>query len=125
MAFLRNLFGKSSQQRKETTMTAANPWVLTCRHCGETFVIGENAFLVTDEDKYHALSEADAAVIFLGPPTRKPEMVMRWTRVPTEEEKTSEGQKVARLRAAISQGESRSWWCGKCYSQEPNKYPSP
>ena len=96
---------------------------ITCGHCSETFVIGEDAFLVTDEDKYRTLSEADAKVIIMGTNTRKPDMVMHWTRPTSEKERIDEQRKAAEIKNAINQGESRSWWCGKCYNRTPNAYP--
>ena len=98
---------------------------LTCAHCHESFLIGEDAFLVTDEDKSRTLSQAGAEVLILGRPTRKPDMVMHWSRPTTAPEREDEQRKAAEIQAAVARGERSQWWCGKCYNEAPNPYPDP
>ncbi len=95
---------------------------VTCKHCGETFLIGEDAFLVTDEDKFSALRQANAGVLVLGRPNRKPDMVVHWTRPTTADERGQEARKAAQVAEAIARGERRQWWCGKCKNETPNTY---
>ena len=95
---------------------------MTCSHCGETFVIGEDAFLVTDEDKFRTLREAGAEGLILGRLTRKPDMVMHWTRPTSAEERSQEQRKATQIEVAIARGEQRQWWCGKCHNETPNAY---
>jgi len=96
---------------------------LICTHCHETFLVAEDAFLITDEDKYRKLSNADAKVLIIGRSIRKPDMVMHWTRTTTASERDDEQRKAAEIQAAIARGEMRQWWCGKCYNEIPNSYP--
>ena len=95
---------------------------VTCDHCGEVFEIGEDAFVVTDEDKFRSLRQADAGVLIIGRLTRKPDMVMHWTRPTTEDERTQEQQRATEIADAIARGERRQWWCGKCHNETPNAY---
>lgn len=117
--------GTEAREPQETGKSVGNVLKLACPHCREIFRIGEDAFLVTDEDKFRSLSQANASVIMLGRATRKPDLAMRWTRPTTPTERKEQARVAAEIQAAIARGETRQWWCGKCRNEAPNPYPDP
>jgi len=76
-----------------------------CRFCGETFVVGENAVVVTDED-----------IDWRG--SRQPDVIMPV--VPTD--KAAASASGASVLSAIRRGEERTWCCEKCQNQTPQSY---
>ena len=109
-----------------------NKWRLKCKYCGEKYTIGDNAFLITEEDLHAARKREGGSVISLGESTREPELVRHWRNDPKspsidevdEKARTKELKKAAQISAAIARGESRTWWCDKCSDMEKiNKFP--
>jgi hypothetical protein len=78
---------------------------VTCRFCGETFVVGENAVMVRDED-----------IDWRG--SRQPDVIMPV--VPRDS--AAESAVGASVLSAIRRGEKRTWSCEKCQNQTPQPY---
>jgi hypothetical protein len=48
---------------------------LLCAHCGESFSVGLDSRIVTDEDLIEFLKQSGAAgIVHVGTPTRKPDL---------------------------------------------------
>lgn len=113
----------STSKEKGTVSSTGDLMQLICPHCHGIFRVGEDSFLVTDEDKFRSLSKAEAAVLIIGCPTRKPDLVMHWSRPTTPAEREEQQRRAAEIQVATAQGERRQWWCGKCHNETPNPYP--
>ena len=76
-----------------------------CRFCGEIFVVGENAVMVTDED-----------IDWRG--SRQPDVIMPL--VPRD--RAAESAVGASVLSALRRGEERTWCCEKCQNRTPQLY---
>jgi hypothetical protein len=76
-----------------------------CCFCGQVFVVGKDAVVVTDED-----------IDWRG--SRQPDVIMPV--VPSDKEAESAGG--ASVLLAVRKGEKRTWCCEKCHNQTPQSY---
>lgn len=94
-----------------------------CSHCGESFTIGEDAYIVRHEDTITALSEAGLrSMAFMRQSTSFPDLITHFTPdgTPDKSKREEALAKVAYIIEAIAQGKSREWYCGKC--RDINEY---
>ena len=99
-----------------------------CCRCGESFAIGEDAFIVRDEDRYAALFESGVRTYTLvGRSTRVPDLIAHYPPhfTPDKSKKEEELAKVPRIRESITRDESRQWRCGNCKATNEYSFLSP
>ena len=116
-------FMKGDKESHDESVENKNsvPLRVTCVHCGESFMIGEDAYIIRDEDKFDSLDQANAKIIVMGEMSRNPDLVSSSSRIRTDEKmKQNELKKVAQIKEAIVKGQHRSWYCGKC--RNTNQY---
>lgn len=98
---------RARAQRDPTRLEETRGQLLSvrCRFCGETFVVGENAVVVTDDD-----------IDWRG--SRQPDVIMPV--VPKD--RAAESAVGASVLSAIRRGEERTWCCEKCQNRTPQPY---
>jgi len=97
-----------------------DPIELLCSHCGERFKIGIDSQFVTDEDLLQFLKRSGAdAVIHVGTPTRKPDLVQH--RTLDTDQRIANLKKLDAIVLDLAQGEQRAWYCDAC--KGTNDYP--
>ncbi|HLO32176.1 MAG TPA: hypothetical protein VK249_23710 [Anaerolineales bacterium] len=79
-----------------------------CLFCGQIFVVGQDAIVVTDED-----------IDWRG--SRQPDVIMPI--VPTDKEAAAASG--ASVLSAVRKGEKRTWRCEQCHNQTPQSYFGP
>jgi rubrerythrin len=120
---------KSAQ--KEVKDVSSESFRLRCAYCGEVYLIGEDAFLVTDDDILATVQETGGELSTWGGMARRagPDLAMRY---PTERAiperlkvaRKEERMKAARICSALTRGQPRSWLCNKCNdANKVNRYP--
>ena len=114
---------KKKQQDSDVPVETG-PLRLTCPHCGQLFVVGQDSVIVTDEDVAKTFMELGGrGMVTFGAP-RKPDLVMHAGRALTDEESKKQLAKLPQIRAAIRQGLPRSWKCDRCrHEPASNSYP--
>jgi len=119
----------SKKGRDHSVGTSHQQWRLKCRYCGEVYIIGDDAFFVTEDDIDKAVAERGGHIIEWAGRSRGTDLVMRWDdpKHPKIDAGMRERERktAARIRAAMANGESCVWYCEKCRDEtKTNKYPA-
>jgi hypothetical protein len=93
-------------------------WKLKCRSCGEIFLIGKDAHLVTDEDMLAAIYRAGGKVIG-DVAKRQPDLAQRGELPVDRLSKIADV--IKKIKRDLAEGISRQWYCDNC--KEVNSYP--
>ena len=135
MAFWKWLFASSNQPkgRKESTSTPDTTPRLACPLCGEVYLIGKDATIVTMGNVLGFLTGAGTPVIgsesALAGIMQTPALVGHydsgWSATELNDKKSETLGNVETIRQALQSGQKPQWECFKCREKNhPNYYPS-